>query len=70
MHIKLKECMEYNTLGEGIHTYSYTALDGWLSKDFSIGYDYTLYDGLQMRSLRLGWVWFSLCEQVEIIEKY
>lgn len=66
MHLKFKESTHCTKSGDQYH--SYTALDGWLSKDFSIGYDFTLYDGLKMRSLRLGWFWFSLCEQVEKVE--
>lgn len=65
MHFKFKE--SFSKTKHGLY-HEYLSLDGWFEKKFSIGYDYTLYDGLKLRSLRLGWIWFSLCECVDKVE--
>lgn len=63
----IKESHYYINMNNKEHLcHQYLTLDIWFTKQFSIGYDYTLCDGLPMQSLRLGWLWMSLCEHVEM----
>lgn len=52
MHLEFKEKVSINKRGDKYK--EYWSLDGWFEKKFSIGYDATIYDGLEMHSLRLG----------------
>lgn len=66
MHLKFREKVATNNCG--VKYKEYWPLDSWVENKFSVGYDRTIYDGLEMYSLRLGWFWFGLCEQVEKVE--